>query len=76
MARQGQQSEVRVRLLVDASGKVTKCTSLSHFKAPQFNQIGRDKFMARAHFEPAELAAGPKVQSYYSNRVVFEIHAR
>jgi hypothetical protein len=32
------ESEVRVRLLVDASGNVTKCTSLSHYKSPEFNR--------------------------------------
>jgi hypothetical protein len=69
----GQESDVKVRLLVDASGRVTKCTSLSHFKEPKFNQIVCDKFMKRASFEPAELADGTKVPSYYTNRVVFRI---
>jgi hypothetical protein len=69
----GEESEVKVRLLVDATGRPTKCTSLSHFKAPEFNQIVCDKFMKRAHFEPAELQDGTKVPSYYVNRVVFRI---
>ena len=72
-ARRGAESEVKVRLLVDATGRPTKCTSLSHFKEPQFNQVVCDKFMKRAHFEPAELADGTKVPSYYVNRVVFRI---
>ena len=62
-----------VRLLVDASGKVTKCTSLSHFEAPEFNQIVCDTFMKRAHFEPAETADGAKVPSYYTKRIRFQI---
>lgn len=68
-----QESVVKVRVLVDATGRVTKCTSLSHFKAPEFNKITCDKFTQRAHFEPAELADGTKVPSYYVNKVVFRI---
>lgn len=73
MVVRGEESEVKVRLLVDASGRVTKCTSLSHFKEPEFNQVVCDKFTKRAKFEPAELADGTKVPSYYVNRVVFRI---
>jgi hypothetical protein len=67
------ESVVKVRVLVDATGHVTKCTSLSHFNEPEFNKITCDNFTARAHFEPAELADGTKVPSYYVNRVVFRI---
>jgi hypothetical protein len=73
MVVRGEESEVKVRLLVDASGRATKCTSLSHFKEAEFNQIVCAKFMRRAKFEPAELADGTKVPSYYVNRVVFRI---
>jgi protein TonB len=73
MVNRLKESEVRVRLLVDAAGRVTKCTSLSHFDEPQFNRIVCDKFIKRARFEPAELADGTKVPSYYINRVVFRI---
>jgi len=73
MVVRGQESVVKVRLLVDATGRVTKCTSLSHFKLPEFNQVVCDKFTARAHFEPAELADGTKVPSYYVNRIVFRM---
>ena len=71
MVRQGKESEVRVRLLVDAAGNVSKCTSLSHFNEPDFNRVVCDKFMKRAKFQPAELADGTKVPSYYINRVMF-----
>jgi TonB family protein len=67
------ESEVRVRLLVDAAGRVTKCTSLSHFDEPEFNRITCDKFVKRARFEPAELADGTKVPSYYVIKVNFRI---
>jgi hypothetical protein len=73
MVVRGEESEVKVRLLVDASGRTTKCTSLSHFKEAEFNKIACDKFMKRAKFEPAELADGTKVPSYYVNRVVFRM---
>lgn len=69
----GEESVVKVRLLVDAAGRVTKCTSLSHFKLPEFNKIVCDKFTVRARFEPAELADGTKVPSYYVNKVVFRL---
>ena len=74
MAIRGQESDVKVRLLVDANGKVTKCTSLSHFKEKSFNEVVCDKFMKRAHFEPAELADGTKVPSFYVNHVIFRMH--
>ncbi|MFL6764399.1 MAG: energy transducer TonB [Sphingomicrobium sp.] len=68
-----EESVVKVRLLVDATGRVTKCTSISHFKEPAFNKITCDKFTERAHFEPAELADGTKVPSYYVNKIVFRL---
>jgi hypothetical protein len=73
MLRQGKESEVRVRLLVDAAGNVSKCTSLSHFDEPDFNRVVCDKFMKRAKFHPAELADGTKVPTYYINRIVFKM---
>jgi hypothetical protein len=60
-------------VLVDATGRPTKCTALSHFKEPEFNKITCDKFMSRAHFEPAELADGTKVPSYFVIKVNFRI---
>ena len=69
----GRISDVKVRALVDSAGHVTKCTSLSHFKDEVFNKIVCDRFIARAHFEPAELADGTKVPSYYVSQVKFRI---
>ena len=76
LVRAGAESEIDVRLLVDASGRVTKCTSLTHFDEPKFEKIVCDKFMQRASFQPAELADGTKVPSYYINRVIFRIGRR
>jgi hypothetical protein len=73
MAIRGQESVVKVRVLVDATGRVTKCTSLSHYMEAEFNRITCDRFSARAHFQPAELADGTKVPSYYVNKVIFRM---
>lgn len=73
MAWNGKESEVSVRLLIDAAGKVTKCTSVSHFNEPEFNRITCDLITRRARFEPAELADGTKVPSYYAQRVNFRM---
>ena len=69
----GEESEVKVRLLVDATGHVSKCTSLSHFQAPEFNQVVCADLTRRAVFAPAELSDGTKVPSYYVNRINFKI---
>lgn len=73
MLMTGEQSDVKVRVLVDASGHVTKCTSLSHFNLPAFNQLVCDKITRRARFEPAEIAGGTKVPSYYTVQFHFRI---
>ena len=67
------ESDVSIRLLVDATGKVTKCTSLSHFNEIEFNRITCDLVTKRARFAPAELADGTKVASYFTRRIVFRI---
>jgi hypothetical protein len=69
----GQEADVDVRLLIDAAGRITKCTSLSHFKDEEFNRITCARITERARFEPAELADGTKVPSYYTKRVRFQI---
>jgi len=73
MLARGQESVVKVRVLVDATGRVTKCTTISHFNAPEFDRITCAKFVQRVHFKPAELADGTKVPSYYVNKVIFRI---
>jgi hypothetical protein len=71
MVMRGMQSDVSARLLVDATGKVTSCTSLSHFNAPEFNKVVCEIFKKRAKFEPAELSDGTKVPSYYTVNIRF-----
>jgi hypothetical protein len=68
------ESEVSFRLLVDRAGNVTKCTSLSHFRHKEFDEVVCAKLTQRAKFAPAELADGTKVPSYYVNRVIFQMH--
>jgi TonB family protein len=73
MIARRKESDVVVRLLVDASGKVTKCTSISHFAEKEFNRITCERITERARFEPAELADGTKVPSYHAQRVMFRL---
>jgi TonB family protein len=73
MARKGTESAVNVRLLVNAAGQVTKCTSLSHYDSPEFNQAVCGVFTKRARFQPAELADGTRVPSYYTQHIVFKL---
>jgi hypothetical protein len=69
----GKESQVRARLLVDATGRVTGCTGLSHFADPEFNTIVCERLTARARFLPAELADGTKVPSYFVAGIHFRL---
>jgi hypothetical protein len=73
MAARGEESQVTIRLLVDANGKVSHCTSISNFKEAEFNKVTCALVMKRASFAPAELADGTKVPSYYIRRVIFRL---
>jgi outer membrane biosynthesis protein TonB len=76
LINQGAESVIEVRLLVDAAGKVTKCTPLSHYEQTEFNKITCARIAERARFEPAELANGTKVPSYVTRRVFWRIARR
>jgi TonB family protein len=73
LAIRGEESTVKVRLLIDATGKVTNCTSLSHYDEKEFNRITCENIVKRGRFEPAELADGTKVPSYYVRTIVFRL---
>lgn len=73
MLYDGQQSVVKVRVLVDAAGRVTKCTTISHFQLKDFNELVCAKITSKAQFEPAELSDGSKVPSYYTETISFRI---
>lgn len=61
--RDGAQSVIQARLNIGADGRVTKCTSLTIFSAPDFPEVVCKKLQT-ARYEPAELADGTKVPSY------------
>jgi protein TonB len=67
------QADVSIRLLVDATGRVTKCTATSQFIETEFNDVTCRIITARAKFEPAELADGTKLPSYYARRIKFRL---
>lgn len=69
---QGQQSIITARLVVGADGKVTRCTSLTRFRAPDFAEVVC-RNLARARFEPAQLADGTPVPDFTVARVRFEL---
>jgi hypothetical protein len=76
LIKQGAESVIEVRLLIDAAGRVTKCTPLSHYEQTEFNKITCARIAERARFEPAELADGTKVPSYVTRRVFWRIARR
>lgn len=61
--REGAQSVIQARLNIGADGRVTKCTSLTFFSAPDFAEVVC-KRLRTARYTPAELADGTKVPSY------------
>jgi hypothetical protein len=73
MRRTGDEADIKLRLLVDAAGRPTKCTVVSRFKEKSFDKVVCDVVMRRARLEPAELADGTKVPSYYYNHVIFRM---
>lgn len=70
--QKGEEASVTFRVIVDATGRVTKCQSFSHYNAPEFNTAVCDVLRA-GRFAPAELADGTKVPSYYTQTVSFRI---
>ena len=66
-------SEASFRLLVDATGHVTKCASVSRFQVPEFNVALCNAVLKGPLVEPAELADGTKVPSYIVEHINFEL---
>ena len=69
---EGTQAIISARLLVGADGKVTKCTSLTPYKAPEFGAVVC-RNLSRATFVAAELGDGTKVPSYVVTQVRFQM---
>lgn len=68
----GRESVLAVRLLVDAKGTITKCTALTPVADDAFPKAVCAALMARGKLNPAELADGTPVASYYLQRVRFQ----
>lgn len=69
----GERAVVKARVLVDATGKITKCTSLSHFDAPAFQKTVCDVVLKRGGYQPAELGDGTKVATYSTVTIRFQM---
>lgn len=68
----GNEAVVRARLNVGADGLVTRCTSLTAYRPPEFAEVVC-KNLSKAKFLPAELADGTKVPTYVVTSVRFRI---
>jgi hypothetical protein len=68
----GKQAIISARLIVGADGSVTRCTSLTDFRAPEFEEVVCEN-LNKARFAPAELADGTKVPTYAVVNVRFEM---
>jgi hypothetical protein len=68
--RAGEQATIQARLNIGSDGRVTKCTSLTLYKAPDFAKVVCDR-LQKARYEPAELADGTKVPSYNMATIKF-----
>jgi hypothetical protein len=68
----GNESVVRARLNVGADGTVTRCTSLTAYRPPEFAEVVC-KNLSKAKFLPAELANGTKVPTYVVTSVRFQL---
>lgn len=66
-------SEASFRLLVDATGHVTKCVSVSRFQVPEFNVALCNAVEKAPPVQPAELADGTRVPSYIVEHINFEV---
>lgn len=66
------ESSVTVRLIIDPTGKVTNCTAITQFNAPEFKDAVCAVLAGRV-LQPAELPDGTKVASYFANEIIFKI---
>lgn len=66
-------SEASFRLLVDATGHVTNCASVSRFNVPEFDVALCNAIEKGAPIQPAQLADGTKVPSYLVEHIDFEL---
>jgi hypothetical protein len=69
---EGNEAIVRARLNVGADGAVTRCTSLTAYRPPEFAEVVC-KNLSRAKFLPAELADGTPVPTVTTVNVRFQM---
>lgn len=69
----GETSDVTLRVVVDASGGVSRCDAFSQFDAPEFNSVVCSSVKQNAKFYPAQLADGTRVPSYFIQQITFRL---
>lgn len=73
MLNAGYQGIIRVRLMIDASGKPTSCAIQQSTRPEEFDNTVCRALMARAKFEPALDAQGAPAPSFWSQTIQFRI---
>jgi hypothetical protein len=67
----GKSAIIRFRLIVDPTGRVSKCTIPSATKGAEFEKVTCNAISRRARFEPAIDKDGKPVASYYYSTVTW-----
>lgn len=73
MVRQGKQTLIQFRLMVDANGDVSSCHIQRSTRLKAFDEVTCKAFIRRAKFEPARDPAGKPVASFWNNTVLYQI---
>lgn len=73
LLNRGDQGMLRVRLMIDASGKPTSCHIQQSTRPQEFDNTVCRLLMKRARFEPALNAKGAAVPSFWSQTIYFLI---
>lgn len=71
--RQGKQARMHIRVMVDATGKATRCVRTDVTTADDFTDKPCQIIMRDSEFQPARDASGAGVPSYYATSVVYAI---
>ena len=74
MARKGEQTAMRIRMAVDASGKGTICKAQMQIGHPEFEKAACDLLMRRLEFNPALGRDGEPVASYWTISIVYRMN--
>ena len=74
MARNGEQTAMRIRMSVDASGKGTICKAQMQIGHPEFEKAACDLLLRRLEFHPALNRNGEAVASYWTISIVYRMN--